>query len=664
MSFDYAGRAQSRLIAQYRNDAKMRTLLAGLANLVNTEFENAADIRRLLYSIDDMSGVQLDLIGRVLVRPRPAVLNVSVPFFGYEGTPGAVGYNVAPYFDYSQGGDIYIALPDGAYRKLLKATAVRNNTDCSIDSIILAAQVITGDEYVTLINHQNMTFELLFSEEPDAHSTIVINNFNVIPEPAGVRFDGWSIAGQNWVEYDSLFTDWEDDAAPNGYSDWIPESDLQTENFTQERTYNQNQIRMEQKREIDTVTGAIGNVGAPIEHSQTVTGSESRPVTGSATAWSDTDRADYTDWLPEPGQQETSYTQSRTYTQNQERTWTYQTGSTVLGTRLETQSLTGQSESRTVDVDSTEWANVGGHYSCGDWAPDPVLIDHGESFTQERTCKQDQTRDWVHTVGSTEVYVRSENRVIDEQETQTAIGTGQNWVERQNLGNRVRDLAYGNGVFVAATFNSISESNIWTSTNGETWTLRKTGDGVSMLTYGGGQFVAGMYGSYTVWTSPDGETWTQQQDIGDGDTVSPGVAAISSIAFGGGVFVASTANGNIWTSPDGANWTKQQSLGVTLRYLTYGNGLFVGMRQNHPWTSPDGVNWTQQEALGLIRSLGDGGGLFVAGSLSNGRLFTSPDGENWTEQQDVSGGSPSTPVFSLFYGDGLLGVAVGVGAWQ
>src|SRR5690625_74016 len=314
---------------------------------------------------------------------------------------------------------------------------------------------------------------------------------------------------------------------------------------------------MEQKREIDTVTGAIRNVGAPIEHSQTVTGSESRPVTVSATAWSDTDRADYTDWLPEPGQQESSYTQSRTYTQNQERTWTYQTGSTVLGTRLETQSLTGQSESRTVDVDSTEWANVGGHYSCGDWAPDPVLIDHGESFTQERTCKQDQTRDWVHTVGSTEVYVRSENRVIDEQETQTAIGTGQNWVERQNLGNRVRDLAYGNGVFVAATFNSISESNIWTSTNGETWTLRKTGDGVSMLTYGGGQFVAGMYGSYTVWTSPDGETWTQQQDIGDGDTASPGVAAISSIAFGGGVFVASTANGNIWTSPDGANWTKQ-----------------------------------------------------------------------------------------------------------
>jgi len=293
-----------------------------------------------------------------------------------------------------------------------------------------------------------------------------------------------------------------------------------------------------------------------------------------------------------------------------------------------------------------------------------VLIDHGESFTQERTCKQDQTRDWVHTVGSTEVYVRSENRVIDEQETQTAIGTGQNWVERQNLGNRVRDLAYGNGVFVAATFNSISESNIWTSTNGETWTLRKTGDGVSMLTYGGGQFVAGMYGSYTVWTSPDGETWTQQQDIGDGDTASPGVAAISSIAFGGGVFVASTANGNIWTSPDGANWTKQQSLGVTLRYLTYGNGLFVGMRQNHPWTSPDGVNWTQQETLGLIRSLGYGGGLFVAGSLSNGRLFTSPDGQNWTEQQDVSGGSPSTPVFSLSYGDGLFGAAVGSGAWH
>ena len=196
MSFDYATLARSRIIAQYRNDSKMNALLTLLADLINTQFEVAADVRRLLYSIDDMSGVNLDLIGRVLVQPRPTVLAGGLVFFGYAGTPGAVGYDVAPYYDFDTSNDVVVPLPDEPYKLLLKAKAAKNNTSCTVDDIILSAQIITGDSNITLTNNLNMTFNLTLSVSPDEYTMLALNNFDIIPEPAGVRFAGWSVAGQ------------------------------------------------------------------------------------------------------------------------------------------------------------------------------------------------------------------------------------------------------------------------------------------------------------------------------------------------------------------------------------------------------------------------------------------------------------------------------------
>lgn len=193
MSMDYAGRALSRRIAQYRHDSKLRSLLTLLADLINSNFEVPADVRRLLYSIDEMSGVQLDLIGRVLVQPRPSFQSVDGVYFGYAGMPDGVGYDQAPYFDYSSGSFTIINLPDTAYRKLLKAKAAKNNTDCSIDSIIRTAALVTGDDGITLTNNQDMTFELVLSQQPDEYTALLLNGYDIIPEPAGVSFAGWSV---------------------------------------------------------------------------------------------------------------------------------------------------------------------------------------------------------------------------------------------------------------------------------------------------------------------------------------------------------------------------------------------------------------------------------------------------------------------------------------
>lgn len=193
MSFDYRQLAISRIISQYRNDEKLSNFITGFANLINNEFENNIDVRRVIYSIDNMNGAQLDLIGRLVVQPRPVILNAGDGFFGYEGTPNATGYNQEPYFDYDNASSSYEALPDFVYRRLLKSKALRNFCDHSYDSIVEVVQLLVGFDRVYVINLNNMSFRINFRETPDAYTQVLLNNYDVVPTPQGVRFDSWSV---------------------------------------------------------------------------------------------------------------------------------------------------------------------------------------------------------------------------------------------------------------------------------------------------------------------------------------------------------------------------------------------------------------------------------------------------------------------------------------
>lgn len=194
MAYDYSKQGRSRVISQYRSDPALNALLHGFGELLRLQMETACDVRRLLYSIDDMEGVQLDLIGRVLVQPRPGITNTAIPFFGYDGTPGAVGYNVAPYYDYNRAGEVLVPLPDAYYKRLLKAKTIKNTSDCSIDQIIQIVEVVTGDNAVTLNNGFDLTFAIVLSQTPDDVTTLLLNNYPFIPVPIGVQFTGWSVA--------------------------------------------------------------------------------------------------------------------------------------------------------------------------------------------------------------------------------------------------------------------------------------------------------------------------------------------------------------------------------------------------------------------------------------------------------------------------------------
>lgn len=171
--------------------------------------------------------------------------------------------------------------------------------------------------------------------------------------------------------------------------------------------------------------------------------------------------------------------------------------------------------------------------------------------------------------------------------------------------------------------------NVWTSTDGVSWTKRQllgaaAGKTITALNYSSGLslFFAGCSDGNII-TSPDGITWTLR---------TSGVGSqINQFASSGSLVVAVGAGGVITTSPTGVTWTvKTQQTGASL------NGVAYSPTATIPWyaigtgiqmTSADGLAWVTSCSLtpgkrNIIYSSTDSQYVICG---SNGFLATTPD---------------------------------------
>lgn len=215
---------------------------------------------------------------------------------------------------------------------------------------------------------------------------------------------------------------------------WSPSPSTvnQGSTFTQSRSCSQNQTR---SRIYKVGTSTIATKGESrtisVTQSQSATGTKDYVTGTSAGSWSSwsNDGGVYscTGWSPAPSSQTSNYTQSRTCKQNQKRTRTiynvWSSGKkTAKSTETGTQAV-NVGQSRTVAVSWTGWANSGSVHTCGGWSPAESTVNLGQSFTQSRSCKQNQTRSRVYKVGSSTISTKGESRTINVTQNQTKTGT-------------------------------------------------------------------------------------------------------------------------------------------------------------------------------------------------------------------------------------------------
>jgi hypothetical protein len=195
MIMDHAARARSRIINQYRGKPRMDKWLTLLPDIADAHLEKPLDQVSNSYDVDTVTGEQLDVIGRIVGMPRPILRGAAYDVFGYDGNDSYTNYSVAPYIG---DGDMMDApLNNDLYRKLIKAKIARNISDGTSDSIIQLVEMIIGIEVTALVDNGDMSFDIGIASELDNTTEYLLNNFDIIPCPQGVRLSSIFILPTN-----------------------------------------------------------------------------------------------------------------------------------------------------------------------------------------------------------------------------------------------------------------------------------------------------------------------------------------------------------------------------------------------------------------------------------------------------------------------------------
>ena len=217
-----------------------------------------------------------------------------------------------------------------------------------------------------------------------------------------------------------------------------------------------------------------------------------------------------------------------------------------------------------------------------------------------------------------------------------------------------RDIAYGNGVFVA-----VAQGRVAYSENGIDWTeidLQNSGMVCYSVAFGNGKFVATGAGYKDYYYSEDGINWTKGKLPLQGTWF---------VAYGNGRFVAVSYGGNgdtVLYSEDGVNWTStpmtvESEYGSQWATVRFVNDRFIalGTYQISAY-SKDGINWTKitlpsgtnYKDAAHYNDIAYGNGKYVA--VGRRAISYSEDGINWTKAS-----APTTEEeqwFSVTYGGG------------
>lgn len=212
-----------------------------------------------------------------------------------------------------------------------------------------------------------------------------------------------------------------------------------------------------------------------------------------------------------------------------------------------------------------------------------------------------------------------------------------------------RDVAYGNGKYVAVGLITTADSNnnygyITTSSDGENWTTpvapsQEALGYLNSIIYDGSKFI--ICGDSRIGYSITGSSWTFNTVTYDPEGTNVKVTW-DSIVYANNKYIAVGYNGSdsnsgyCATSTDGVNWSVTKIANTQLNTIIYANGKYIVTGNNTILYSVNGTTWTNCSGtyvtLRYWHGVTYGNGKYVAVSYNNNYVSISTDGINWTSQ--------------------------------
>lgn len=280
---------------------------------------------------------------------------------------------------------------------------------------------------------------------------------------------------------------------------------------------------------------------------------------------------------------------------------------------------------------TTQATNKVGAEYLGRWRHESVVFDNKMwIIAGNRNCVACASNDiWSSTDGVTWTEVFANNSYADDSHSNPASPT-----TRFRQITEFASLVFNNKIWWSGGYNYGTRRNdVWSSTDGSNW-LRThahvccggnpstaSPDGRfgrraqhRMVTFNGKMWVVGGHndgigGRYTdVWSSTDGSTWTQETaNAGWGDRSYFGLAVFNNkLWLTGGVTGSDccglTNKNDVWSSADGVTWTQEVAAAPwSARHshtsLVFNNKLWIiggTVGGDEVWSSPNGVTWTKE----------------------------------------------------------------------
>lgn len=189
---DHVALGLTRVLKQYQNSPKFLAFITALLAMNNT-VEALLQSLYELPSIDVMTGVNLDVIGRIVGISRDVPNGIQLVFFGFYGYAdqtvfGELGQTGIGSRMYERGEPATATsiLGDIEYRLLLKAKIVKNSSKATAPEIEDLLAYLFGVDVVNVDDYGGMVIGLAIGRQLTLIEQAILTQVDLLPRPACV----------------------------------------------------------------------------------------------------------------------------------------------------------------------------------------------------------------------------------------------------------------------------------------------------------------------------------------------------------------------------------------------------------------------------------------------------------------------------------------------
>lgn len=189
---DHVALGLSRVAKQFQNSPKFLAYLTTLLQM-NQTVETLLQSMYELPDIDQMSGVNLDVIGRIVGISRVIPNAIELVYFGFDGFAdqtifGELGQNGIGSRLYDLGDPISesTSLGDVEYRLLLKAKIMKNTSHATGEDIENVLSFVFGAPIVNVDDFGGMNIGLSIGQQLTQLEQAILTQIDLLPRPACV----------------------------------------------------------------------------------------------------------------------------------------------------------------------------------------------------------------------------------------------------------------------------------------------------------------------------------------------------------------------------------------------------------------------------------------------------------------------------------------------